>query len=553
VIDRRELARKIFEGLFACGCLAYIVVFAWRQTPGLFLPTVLEWDTRTMALPAWRYHGTGLFAGDYITDFASIMDTPLWHFLFWVGTLFTNPFVVSKLLPFVLLGVVVWQGFCLGRRWGGLAMGALTALLLVHCTIVWDRLLGANSRAFGFPLVVAFLRYAFEGAEYRTLTILLLQAAGYPSAFLVCAPAYGLTLLWPRGGLRLMLPPLLRFGAAAGLGLVIMALSLYRVDARFGHPPSLAEAATLPQMGPGGNQPFYPLAPARHAMRDALDSTFVAGGSPLVPRLAAWHQQHRHVLVWGLLAALALVAWRRLRHLPPVLAALLASSLLLFWLARLLAYRLYLPDRMLVYAWPPLFVALLVALAGLAGQRISRQWGCLGVAVLVVVFHFSFEKDGLPRSFGMRDWRANETPTVRFLAKLPKDTLVAADLRTSSFIQCFALRRTLFSSVSNVSNYYGYAKEMDRRIGDYYRAYYAADVDTVRSFARTHGVSYLVVNQADFGPVALARSRFHEPWTTLAAQLLRRTPPGQMVLAHPPLEAVAFRDGSMLVIDLRRL
>jgi hypothetical protein len=151
------------------------------------------------------------------------------------------------------------------------------------------------------------------------------------------------------------------------------------------------------------------------------------------------------------------------------------------------------------------------------------------------------------------DWSPYDTPTVRFIGTLPKDVLVAAPLKASSFIQYLALRRTLFSSITNTNHYYGYAVENERRIRAYYEAYYARDLETVRRFAATYHVDYLVVDALDFGPDALQRSRYTEPWTTLARQLLTATPPQNMALAHPPPAAIAFRDGTIMVLDLKKL
>ena len=78
--------------------------------------------------------------------------------------------------------MLVWQGFQLGSRFGGVILGAAVVVLLVHCNFVWDRMVGGNPRAFAFPLVVTFLRYAADENERGTLATLVLQAALYPSA-----------------------------------------------------------------------------------------------------------------------------------------------------------------------------------------------------------------------------------------------------------------------------------------------------------------------------------------------------------------------------------
>ncbi|HEX2568324.1 MAG TPA: hypothetical protein VH877_02115 [Polyangia bacterium] len=544
----KERLPRLLDVLVVAVCAAYIVRFAWLQTLGLMDRYTLEWDARAMALPAWRYHGTGLFAEDYVVDYVGLIGPPLWKLTYWVGTLFTDPYTLSKLLPFALLAILVWQGFALGRHVGGVALGAATAFLLVHCTVVWDRLLGGSARSFGFPLVVAFLRYAVTGQELRLLAALLLQAATYPSAFLFSAPAYGLSLLVRperRRWIRLIVT-----GAVAGL---LMVSSLWSVDARFGHPTTLAEAATLPQMGPNGAQPFYPLWPTDFIIKGTLDAVVTVQGTPVLPALQRYNARNHHVVLWGVIGVLVVLAGRRLRELPLLLVFMFIASLGAYQLARVMAYRLYLPERMLLYAWPPLFHVTMVLLAYQAMRRLGARWAGRGAAILLIALQFAVYGDGLPRRMNLWDWSAYDTPTVRFIGTLPKDALVAAPFKTSSFIQYLALRRTLFSSITNTNHYYGYAVENERRIRAYYEAYYARDLETVRRFAAMYHVDYMVVDALDFGPDALRRSRYTEPWTTLAQRLIAATPPDRMALAHPPPGAVVFRDGTMMVIDLKKL
>ena len=140
-------ALRLFEFTLAAAALAYALVFAWNQTGGFLDPHVMEWDARTMVLSIWRYHGSGLFPKSLAVDFAGAMCPLGWKLLYWLGTLFTTPVTISKLVPFLCLGIVVWQGFQFGRRFGGIILGAAVVVLLVHCNQLWDRMVGGNPRA----------------------------------------------------------------------------------------------------------------------------------------------------------------------------------------------------------------------------------------------------------------------------------------------------------------------------------------------------------------------------------------------------------------------
>src|SRR5688572_11942482 len=117
--DAPRIARGV-EWLLLVASIGFFVLFLMEQTEGITNPWILEWDTRATSLPAWRFHGTGLFPNDLIVDYmGAFYATPGWSVLFWIGTLFTDPLTVTKVLPLLALGVVVWQGGAFGlRRFG---------------------------------------------------------------------------------------------------------------------------------------------------------------------------------------------------------------------------------------------------------------------------------------------------------------------------------------------------------------------------------------------------------------------------------------------------
>jgi hypothetical protein len=75
----------------------------------------------------------------------------------------------------------------------------------------------------------------------------------------------------------------------------------------------------------------------------------------------------------------------------------------------------------------------------------------------------------------------------------------------------------------------------------------------VRGLAALYHVDYLIVDSRDFGPEAKPRSKYLEPWTTVAANLIARGPVQQLFFADPPRDAVVFTDGPTLVIDLHKI
>lgn len=538
------------ERLLVVAAVAYTLRFAYQQTPDLLDRRVLEWDARAFALAAFRYHGSGLFPSSLPVDFVASVCTPGWKAVYWLGTLFLDPFALSKGLPFLGLALLLWHGFALGRQIGGLALGAGCVLVLVHCSLIWDRMVGANPRAFGFPLLVVFLRYALAGAERKVLATLVLQAACYPSVFVVCAPAWGLCSLLEPDRLR----RIVRLGLAGLLSVALIPSAYGRVDPRLGKPPTYAEAATLRQMQPGGAQPFYPLPPPSFSLKTALHQTLGPSGKPVWPAAQAFCSRAAPLPALTLLVVAAVAAaWRRARRLV-VFAAMLVSSLLAFAVSYPLAYRLFLPERFLTYTWP-----VLLPLAVLLGLREGLcRWlphaASTSATLVVAALIFLGYGDGLPGRIGLHDWRQQDTTVTRYLRTLPPQVTVAAQPRVGTFVLAFAQRQAYLAATTNMLPHaYRYGLEMERRFEAFYRAYYARDLADIRRFMRSERVDYLIVDARDFGPEALARARFAQPWITLTDALLTAVPPESLPLAQPPPQAVVFREGPLAVIDLSRL
>jgi hypothetical protein len=536
------------EPAMLAAAAAWTLWFFWLQTRGLFDAHYLEWDARAHTLSAWRYHGTGLFPHDLLVDFAAVYYPPGVKLVYWIGTLFANPHWISKLVPFALGAVVIWQTYALGRALGGRVLGAAAVVLLFHCHFVWGRIVGLNARAFGFPLMISFLRYTVEKRERPALGILLAETFFYPSTFLICAPAYGATLLWPWRLDRRWL----RFLGVVAAGLIVLALTALRVDPRIGHPILLSELATLQQRGIVGTWPLPPAADVMwQAVRTSLHDDY--GVIRWLPAKLAWRENGTPLAIAAAaLALLLLRRWRTLRRVPIVLPAMFAGSIVAFALAQWLPYRLYIPERMLQYAWPPVLIFGFLLLAYLAFSTLTERWAGVLAALVVCGLELFFYGDGFTRDINVHDWKRRDDAVVQFIATLPKDVMVAAPFDTSSSIQTFARRQVLFSSILNTPIHYPIALELERRIQEFYVAYYARDLAPVRAMMAADHVDYVVADARDFGPEASKRAEYLM-WTSLARMLIARGPADQMLFAHPPPQAVVFRSGPVTVIDLHKL
>jgi hypothetical protein len=523
----------------------YVAWFTWLQLDGAFQPMVTEWDCRANTLVAYRWHGRGLFKDDLLVDFVGLYGSALWRAIYWTGTLLWDARTVSKIVPLFVLPFLVWQGFQLGRRFGGAVVGGAVVILLLHCHYIWGRIAGGNARAFGIPLVVALLRYQAEGRERATLLTIVAMALGYPSDFLFCAPAYALTLGWPRLRDRRWQ----RFTVVAGLSALFIWWSARSGDPRIGHPIHYDELMTIKQKGVGG---LFPILTPAFSIQYTLKATLWESYGHALDLWRAWGLRKDGALALLVCGFILGGAGRALARLPRIYATLLLASLAMYFVALAAAYRLYFPDRMLLFCWPPLILTGLPIVAWLALSKLTPRWAPALALLATAGFQLLVHGDGLSPLVGLHDWKRHDTPVVRFSRTLPAEATIAAPPGIASDIQAWGLRKVVFSNITNVPHHYPFALELEERIGDWLRAYYARDVATIKQFAQRHKVDYMVIDVNDFGPAAHERIQ-KSPWTELARSLVDQGPPDELTLAHVPDGAVVFRSGSLRVIDLHKL
>jgi hypothetical protein len=544
---RAELRKLAWpERVFVAAALGWLGWFLALKLHGVFSPDWLEWDSRAMTLAAERFHGSGLFPRDLGADLSSAMCPPGWKLLYWIGTLFVSAHQVSRLLPFAIFGFLLWQTFAFARARGGIVVGALTVFLMARCPFVWDRIIGANPRAFGIPLVIAFLRYASDKRKGATALVLIAQAAFYPSVLLVCAPAWAV-LMCVEAIRERKVDPLLWLALGGVLCAALVAPSVLGVDPRIGPAIRIEELAQLKQRAIWS---LYPLLPHDWVFARAI---FIPLQDDLPAALLGTKAAHVVDVGLALLAAVAFGVALLRRRLPLPFLVAVACSVGAYFVACKVAYRLYVPDRLVHYVWTPaillLFGAACVELFGRAKDNPRLR---TLIAAVLVALTVASSGTGLTGYSGLRSWTHRRSKTLDFVGTLPKDVLVLAHPALSSDVEVFAKRSVLFSGITNAPNFVTYGRTVEERITAFYDAYYAPNLDVVRQFVEKEKIDYLIVDLRDFGAEAIQRAIYVSPWTEHAQRRIFAAR-GVLALAHPPDAAIVFRDGPNLVLDAKKL
>lgn len=427
------------------------------------------------------------------------------------------------------------------RRLGGPIAAFIAAVLTLGSDSFFDRAGGGLPRGFAFPLVAAGL-YALVSARPLQLAILaMVGAAFYP----VVAALLGASLF-----VFLVLPSQLRAPAVASplragdctadtsrlaavawswkrrfallaatlFGIVLLLIPMTLRLKPYGEAIGPALLHAFPESGWGGrlspehHPPFESFATAawRHA-RMAL----LGAGDPVVPVFGRWLRaaQWRSSIV---LAAVGLWATA-----CSILRAKQSPGLLRIWilplvacclhpLACLVAPRLFLPERYVQFAIPPFVVALVAV--GFGSEAIGRNLRgfknlrkpTLAVLMLAFVAGRGTSWVGIEVHVPER-----ERAFYAAVAQLPKDVLIAGwPIGPLENIPYLAERRVLTNYQLEMPFHTRFTLESRARLRATFEAYFATTSAPIERLCTEFGVTHLVIDDTQFGPLA---PEYYEP------------------------------------------
>jgi hypothetical protein len=545
--------------------LAFIVATIATRLPLLFQEWTADGDQNQAVWHYWRYHISGAFpGGDLLTDYAFAMHAPpVWWLLMSSLSTFVEPVNAAKILNLIAyVGTIITIVVVVGKRaniFVGLAAGFLIARSLDFNGII----AGGYARSFGPLLTILFLGTFMAGKHRLTLAVLVFQAAFYPSVVIPCGIAYGLytVVAGPMAARRRRMAGMF----VAGLLIIAFGKSQDLVAKEWWGPVMFEkEALTMPAWQGGGRISEAPLKPVPFELRKNVGRALRGGGNRPAPvavqRLA--DQRAAEVVVLGSIffaLTIAAVTLRRRRQGQPVPARfpwqipLLAVGMLAaYFLARAVAFKLYLPYRALQHVLPYLvYVSIPIAFWVVFSNTLKRRALVSGLTFAVSVLPiFVIYGDGLERGPTTYARYSFNEGLYRFVRKLPQDAMIAGDFIHVSSIPLFAHHNVYVNK--NLAHPFrrGFYAECERRILETYRALYATSLESVVDFARRENVDYLVFRKDAF---KTRDNRLFQPIKRELDQLWTNNRKTGFALASVPKEAVVYRRGNSVMVDLKKL
>jgi len=515
-------------------------------------------------------HDPDSFEGD-------LLSLHCWHFQpigiwapYWLLGFLFPPYISAKLLGMALLALqalLIWfvavsatdrqRPFGLGFS----AAIALTVVLLLDQQLWWTTAQGL-ARSFGYVLTIMAL-LALTGRNWILLAAAVFLGALFSPTVAVISSLSGI-VLWLATE-RKLLKTVRVFGFAVVFsGALLMAKSAAVPDVL----DSFAK-----WRGPNKTQGF------RENERSYRDRIRPAGaelsGHALSIVGSFCGSSGTSMVVFGVLViAGGFVALQQGlgnenggTSKPPAVLGLLiwvAACLLIYCAARLVAYRLYVPNRYLGLARPAEIMLLCLLLMGLIGRlfrRTDQSWPeAVFCAILIVAPIFHEVPPPSRASKPVITVPEEQRPLIAWMrANTDVGALFAGDPDTMDNVPLFAKRAVLINYEMSVPYFTNYYEAVLQRTNALIDAYFGSDTEDLLELRRCYGVDYLVIRTSDFasGSTTIWESEsrpgpYMEPFCDHITEALRHvgSDDGSFAWQEVPEGTIAYRTQDFIVIDL---
>jgi len=569
-----SIPAAVFAGIF----VLYLAAFYSGIREYWFSPDWATDDSMQQIFPFYKALHPGLFEGDLITKMMECYLSPLHFGISWGITLLTqDPIMMGHWVMLLQLLLALLFVFLAVRQAAGTFPALFAITWFLHTRQVVQRLTGGLPRGWSPTVLGAFLYFVLAGNHSGVIATLLVGSLLHTPSTLIAALAYGLLLLWKVAWVesrREYLPHLKRFLLASPV-CALLALSVVRMPPEIGTMADLKRAEGMAEFqSPGGRFPFLPLKSVPSQLETFGFQAFVGKfPSPLGGAVKRWVPE----AVVVLLIIASLVAWRRrVTALPPALWMFALSSLIVYQASRLVAFRLYVPDRHLQI---PLALFFIIGFSILARRLLApkeaipadgRRWSSperlrtsvpsMMCFLVLAGLIYAGSGHGLYGSLNFNTWRTKRGDVWTWAKDHTAPQAVIGGHPTFiDPVMLFGMRKGYVTTETTHPFYDRYYDEMKRRTVVALRAHYARDWRSFLEILGDEKVDYFIFQRAAFKPLALKRATFFSPFGDIMGEVRTRGPSQFVYLKLPSKKEMetfpplVYVDGFSKVVDVALL
>jgi hypothetical protein len=484
-------------------------------------PYLIQDDARQHVFWMHRFIDPTLFPNDIIADYFQTINPVGYEAFYHIFTqLGIEPLLLAKLLPIALGLITSAYGFGVAMQLFPVPFNAfITTVILNQGLWMRDEIITGTSRAFLYPLFLAFIYYLLRRSFIPCIITLALQSVFYPPLALVQAGTLLMRLLrWENGKLKLSRQRMdYQFGlVGAGIAIALI-LTFFPNLSTFNPMVTAAQMQAMPEFGAGGRLGYFD---------QDFWQTWISGDSAILPRF---------VPPIILLSVLFPVLQRRvllarfISRKITLLRDLLFASLILFLLAHILLPRLYFPSRFTGHSfWLAMVIlsgmTITLMLEGFRNWLRSESppelgsWGASvkfpAIALTTIFVLANFLLPLSPSIFlkGQSQTIGSAAKVYEFFAQQPKDILIASLAEEVDNIPAFSKRSVLVSKEYALPFHLGYYNPMRQRAVDLINAQYSPDLKVLQGFIQKYQIDFFLVDRNAFQPSAILNNPGLKNW-----------------------------------------
>ncbi len=515
------------------------VNFLWSF--GFLLPHAQIWiddDARQFLSWSARIADPAALKGDLLADYwQSVTPLPFQALLRGFAVLGISPVLAVKIVPLLLLPFTAWLAWKVAMVLTRHPMAAFLAASLALLTLAQaDNLMSGTPRVFSAPLVLLFLYGLVRDRPVSMVAGIAVLGAVYPAPAVTAFGMLGLS--------KLRLPPRLFDWSWRTIGLLAVCLAVLVAVAlpfaskagAFGPAISMADALGMPSMV---------TTDGRSAIVDSSGQigwicSKRMGYAPMVWPCAGLADPRTwllYTLILGPALVLGLLWWRArgdgraARWNPtPVYALALASALVCYGIAAMVAFQLHVPSR---YSQRVLEVTVPLALGHFIGvacilavEKGRTRWAAGGIAILTLAL---FAGVGIVKV--VKPARPADASAVAFVVGLPVNARIGGLSDDLAAWPALTGRSVLATPEHAIPYQKGYFTQVDARLRDTLAAMATDRPDVLADYVQHWRLTHIAVDRAfidrgeiprDYGDVTFDAAARAQAAMTRRSSLMQR-------------------------------
>ena len=528
--------------------LASVAVAILFSLSGLGLafnsPYTVQDDARQHVFWLQKLNDPALFNNNLIADYFSSVVPGGYKFLYWLANLVgIEPFLFNKILP-LLLGVAtsIFVFLVTIEIFPIPLAGFIASLLLNQNLWMLDDLVSGTPRAFFYVLFLGFVYFLLRFNLLWFGVFIALQGLFYPQVLLISTAILVLNSITQKRT---------RYFYLVGLAIAIAVIAIYKLQTGNLHQViDLELARQLPEFGLQGRNPFF---------SDSFWSFWLVG-----QRSGYFPREWQYVLLSSFGIWLPIII-KKSRVFPLaksinanlyLIPQILLASLILFCLSHLFLFKLHLPSRYTQHTWRIVIAIVNGITVSIIIDKIAQYRKKLRPLIIAVTLTALIYPTYAVQSYPYRlGYVTGSSPQLyQFLARQPKDVLIASLSSEADFIPSLAKRSVLVSEEYSIPYHWDYYRQIRQRVKDLIKAQYSYNPTEIKQFIERYHIDLWLIDRDAFTKGYLQNNSWlnqFQPETQNAIANLQQH--GNPITANKINQCSVFQTAKLDLLDARCL